>query len=60
MQALQKNLNNSVIVYKVLENINSEEKENSEEADKVAVRITEILSDNSFNFIYIYFTWIIS
>ena len=36
--------------YKVLENRNSEEKENSEEADKVAVRITEILSDNSFNF----------
>lgn len=36
--------------YKVLNNRKSEEVENSEEADKVAVRITEILSDNSFNF----------
>lgn len=36
--------------YKVLNNRKSEEIENSEEADKVAVRITEILSDNSFNF----------
>ena len=36
--------------YKVLDNKKFEEMENSEEADKVAVRITEILSDNSFNF----------
>jgi fido (protein-threonine AMPylation protein)/DNA-binding CsgD family transcriptional regulator len=36
--------------YKVLDNKKIEEMENSEEADKVAVRITEILSDNSFNF----------
>ena len=36
--------------YKVLGNRKKEEKENTEEADKVAVRITEILSDKSFNF----------
>ena len=36
--------------YKVLDNRKKEEKENTEEADKVAVRITEILSDKSFNF----------
>lgn len=36
--------------YKVLDKKNIEEKENNEEADKVAVRITEILSDNSFSF----------
>lgn len=36
--------------YKVLDNRKSEEKENNEEADKVSVRITEILSDKSFNF----------
>ncbi len=36
--------------YKVLDSRKSEEKENSEEADKVSVRITEILSDKSFNF----------
>lgn len=36
--------------YKVLDNRKLEEIENSEEADKVAVRITEILSDKSFNF----------
>lgn len=36
--------------YKVLDNRKKDETENSEEADKVAVRITEILSDNSFNF----------
>jgi len=36
--------------YKVLDNRKKDELENSEEADKVAVRITEILSDNSFNF----------
>ena len=36
--------------YKVLNNRKKEETENSEEADKVAVRITEILSERSFNF----------
>lgn len=36
--------------YKVLDNRKTEEQENSEEADKVAVRITEILSEKSFNF----------
>lgn len=36
--------------YKVLDNRKKDESENSEEADKVAVRIAEILSDNSFNF----------
>ena len=36
--------------YKVLNNRQKEETENSEEADKVAVRITEILSEKSFNF----------
>lgn len=36
--------------YKVLDNRRLEEKENSEEADKVAVRITEMLSEKSFNF----------
>ena len=36
--------------YKVLDNRKSEEKENNEEADKVSVRITEILSGKSFNF----------
>jgi fido (protein-threonine AMPylation protein) len=36
--------------YKALNNRKNLENENSEEADKVAVRITEILSDKSFNF----------
>jgi len=36
--------------YKVADNRKDEEIENSEEADKVAVRITEILSEKSFNF----------
>ena len=36
--------------YKTLDNRKSEESENSEEADKVSVRITKILSDKSFNF----------
>ena len=36
--------------YKVLDKRKTEEAENTEEADKVAVRITEILSDKSFNF----------
>ena len=36
--------------YKVLNKRKIEEKVNTEEADKVAVRITKILSDKSFNF----------
>lgn len=36
--------------YKVLDKRKSEEVENTEEADKVSVRITKILSDKSFNF----------
>ncbi len=36
--------------YKVSDNRKNEESENSEEADKVAVRITEILSETGFNF----------
>jgi fido (protein-threonine AMPylation protein) len=36
--------------YKVSDNRKNEEKEFSEEADKVAVRITEILSEQGFNF----------
>ena len=36
--------------YKVSGNRKQEENENSEEADKVAVRITEILSEKGFNF----------
>ncbi len=36
--------------YKVLDKRKTEELENTEEADKVSVRITEILSDKSFNF----------
>lgn len=36
--------------YKVLNDRKSEEKEDSEEADKVSVRITEVLSDKSFSF----------
>ena len=36
--------------YKGLNNRKIEEKEDSEEADKVSVRITEILNDKSFNF----------
>lgn len=36
--------------YKVLDNRKTEEVENSEEADKVAVRITKLLSEKSFNF----------
>ena len=36
--------------YKVLDKRKKEETENTEEADKVVVRITEILSDKSFNF----------
>ena len=36
--------------YKVLDERKSEELSDSEEADKVSVRITEILSDKSFNF----------
>lgn len=47
LEEVKKRINN---YYKVLDNRKSEEKENSEEADKVSVRITEILSDKSFNF----------
>jgi len=36
--------------YKVLDTKKQEEKESCEEADKVAVRITEILSEKTFNF----------
>lgn len=36
--------------YKVLDNRKHNDDENSEEADKVAVRIAEVLGDNSFNF----------
>lgn len=36
--------------YKILDNRKNEENENCEEADKVAVRITEILSEKTFNF----------
>lgn len=47
LEKVKERINN---YYKVLDNRKSEEKENSEEADKVSVRITEILSDKSFNF----------
>lgn len=36
--------------YRISNNRKNEENENSEEADKVAVRITEILSEKGFNF----------
>lgn len=36
--------------YKILNSREQEKVDNNEEADKVSVRITEILSDNSFNF----------
>jgi fido (protein-threonine AMPylation protein) len=42
--------------YKVAEERKLKELENNEEADKVAVRITEILSDKSFNFSVIEFS----
>ena len=45
LEEVEERINN---YYKVLDNRKSEE--NSEEADKVSVRITEILSDKSFNF----------
>ena len=47
LEEVKERINN---YYKGLDNRKSEEKENSEEADKVSVRITEILSDKSFNF----------
>lgn len=47
LEEVKEKINN---YYKVIDNRKSEEKENSEEADKVSVRITEILSDKSFNF----------
>ena len=47
LEEVKERINN---YYKVLDNRKTEEIENSEEADKVSVRITEILSDKSFNF----------
>ena len=47
LEEVKERINN---YYKVLDNRKSEEKENNEEADKVSVRITEILSDKAFNF----------
>lgn len=47
LEEVKEKINN---YYKVLDNRKSVEKENCEEADKVSVRITEILSDKSFNF----------
>ena len=47
LEEVKERINN---YYKVLDNRKSEESENSEEADKVSVRITKILSDKSFNF----------
>lgn len=47
LEEVKEKINN---YYKVLDNRKFVEKENSEEADKVSVRITEILSDKSFNF----------
>jgi len=46
LEEVKERINN---YYKVLDNRKSEE-ESNEEADKVSVRITEILSDKSFNF----------
>lgn len=47
LQEVENRINN---YYKVLDDRIKEEKEDSEEADKVAVRITEILSEKTFNF----------
>lgn len=47
IEVARKKINN---YYRALDDRKIEEKEDSEEADKVSVRITEILSDNSFNF----------
>lgn len=47
LEEVKKRINN---YYKVLDNRKKEEKEITEEADKVSVRITELLGDNSFNF----------
>lgn len=47
LKEVEKRINN---YYKVLDNRKKEEIESSEEADKVAVRITELLSEKSFNF----------
>lgn len=47
LEEVKQRINN---YYKVFDTRKNEERENSEEADKVSVRITEILSDKSFNF----------
>ena len=47
LEEVKERINN---YYKVLNDRKSEEKEDSEEADKVSVRITEVLSDKSFSF----------
>ena len=47
LEEVKERINN---YYKTLNDRKSEEKEDSEEADKVSVRITEVLSDKSFSF----------
>lgn len=47
LEEVENRINN---YYKALDKRKTEEQENSEEADKVAVRITELLSEKSFNF----------
>ncbi len=47
LEEVKERINN---YYKTLSYRKSEEKEDSEEADKVSVRITEVLSDKSFSF----------
>ena len=47
INAVEKKINE---YYKVIDTRKDEQLKNSEEADKVAVRITEILSDNTFSF----------
>ena len=47
LEEVKERINN---YYKILNDRKSEEKEDSEEADKVSVRITEVLSDKSFSF----------
>lgn len=47
LEEVENRINN---YYKALDKRKTEEQENSEEADKVAIRITELLSEKSFNF----------
>ena len=47
INAVEKKINE---YYKVIDSRKDEQLQNSEEADKVAVRIAEILSDNTFSF----------